>query len=186
MFDEYKEKLRSMLDEKRFNHSIGVSVTALEMAKRFGEDTCRAELSGLLHDCAKNIPYDELPEVCQRFGYTPDEIEVKNPGLIHAPLGALMLPSLFGVEDTEIQNAVKRHTVAGKGMTRLDKIIYLADMIEPLRKYPEVDELRSLANEDLDKAFSKALDYSLMFNISKGVLIHPDTLYARNELIEKR
>ena len=186
MFDEYKEKLRSMLDEKRFNHSIGVSVTAGEMAQRFGVDVYKAELSGLVHDCAKNIPYDELKTVCEKFGYIPDEIELKNPGLIHAPLGALMLKSLFGIDDIEVQNAVKRHTVGGKGMTKLDKIIYLADMIEPSRKYPEVDELRDLAQQDIDKAFRKALDYSLIFNISKGVLIHPDTLYARNELIETR
>lgn len=186
MFDEYKEILCNMLDEKRYNHSVGVSAAAKEMAARFGAPLYKAELAGLIHDCAKNIPYDDLEATCKSFGYIPDEIEIKNPGLIHAPLGAKMIAVLFGIDDEEIQNAVKRHTVAGKGMTKLDKIIYLADMIEPSRQYPEVEELRELAEENLDKAFGKALDYSLMFNISKGVLIHPDTLYARNELIQER
>lgn len=183
MFDEYKEILKSMLDEKRFNHSVGVSITAKEMAARFGADLYKAELAGLIHDCAKNIPYEDLEATCESFGYTPDEIELKNPGLIHAPLGAKLITVLFGIEDEEIKNAVRRHTVAGKGMTKLDKIIYLADMIEPSRRYTEVEELRELAEENLDKAYLRALDYSLMFNISKGVLIHPNTLYARNEMI---
>ncbi len=183
MFSKYKEVLKRMLGEKRYNHSLGVSIEAKELAALHGGDLYRAELAGLIHDCAKDIPYDEVFKVCERFGYEPDETELKNPGLIHAPLGAVMIKALFGIDDEEICRAVKRHTVADKGMTKLDKIIYLADMTEPSRNYREVCELRALSRENLDKAFLKALDYSLIFNISKGVLIHPNTLYARNEII---
>lgn len=183
MFDEYKKILKQMLGEKRYIHSLGVSAEAKELAALNGCDLYKAELAGLVHDCAKNIPKDKLLEVCQSFGYIPDETEQKNPGLIHAPLGAVMIKSLFGIEDEEIQNAVRMHTTAGKNMQKLDKIIYLADMIEPSRDYDEVYELRRLSRENLDTAFLRALDYSLLFNISRGVIIHPNTLYARNEML---
>lgn len=180
MFSEYKEILKSRLKEKRYIHSLGVMETAGELAERFGEDINRAKLAGLVHDCAKNIT--DFPAVCKKYAYTPDEIEQKNPELLHAPLGALMLYDLFGIDDIEIKDAVRYHTVARRNMTKLDKIIYLSDMIEPSRKFDGVDELRQLAKIDLDKAMLAALDQSLMFVIKKGALAHPNTLFARNEL----
>lgn len=185
MLEKYKEILKPMLSEKRYIHSIGVSKTARELAQRYNTDADKAELAGLIHDCAKDIPKDKIQEYCRRYNYIPDAVEQKNIGLIHAPLGAKMIDDIFGITDREIKKAVKYHTTAGENMSPLDKIIYLADMIEPSRNYKEANELRRLSLENLDNAFLKALDYSLIFNIQKGVLIHPNTLLARNELIMK-
>jgi len=180
MFNEYKKILKGLLKENRYIHSLGVMETAGELAERFGENADKARLAGLVHDCAKNIT--DFEEVCKKYNYTPDEIEEKNPELLHAPLGALMLCELFGIEDKEIEDAVRYHTVARRNMTNLDKIIYLSDMIEPSRNFYGVEDLRAMAKEDLDKAVLHALDQSLMFVIKKGALAHPNTLYARNEL----
>lgn len=182
MYSEYKKILKGLLKESRYIHSMGVSDTAAQLAEQVGIDVEKARLAGLVHDCAKNIPKDKLLPECEKRGYTPDEIEAENPELLHAPLGALMLKELFGITDYEIEEAVRHHTVAGRNMSELDKIIYLSDMIEPSRNFVGVDELRQAAKEDLDKAFLMSLEQSLMFVIQKGALAHPNTLYARNEM----
>lgn len=181
-----KEKLKKMLNEKRFVHSVGVSETAVEMAKFYGADTEKARIAGLLHDCAKNFSVEDTFKMCEQFGIVPDEIETANPALIHAPLGAAAAREFFGITDEEILRAIRLHTVGGKNMTVLDKIIYLADMVEPSRVYDGVENLRKLIYSGLDNVFLHALDRSIVFNVEKGVLIHTATLDARNEIILNR
>ncbi len=182
MYSEYKKILKSILRPDRYDHSLGVADTARQMAMAFGEDLDKAYIAGLVHDCAKNIPKDELYTRCEQYGYLPDDVEAASAQLIHAPLGALMLGDLFGIEDEDIKLAVRYHTVAAPGMSKLSKIIYLADMIEPNRSYNGVDILRRLARVDLDKAYYTALKMSLEFINEKGATAHPNTLLALQDM----
>lgn len=178
-----KERLREMLTEKQFRHSMNVSKMAIKLAQHYGEDSDRAYMAGILHDCAKNIPGYEMPKRCDELNVALSDIEKTSPSLIHAPLGAKIAEVEFDVDDEQILNAIRYHTVGRAHMTMLEKIVYLADIIEPLRKFPGVDELRTLAFENIDRAMICAFDSSLLFNIKKEVLLHPNTIEARNFLL---
>lgn len=178
-----KEKLRKVLKESRYLHSLGVSETAVKMAKLYGVDEEKAYLAGLLHDCAKCFDSETQTAMCKQYGIELDEITLACPAVIHAPLGAAVAKAEYGIEDEEILSAIRLHTTGGAKMTRLDKIIYIADMVEPTRAYNGVDELREIAFKDLDEAMFKALQSTLRFNIQKGTAIHPDTLSAWNSLL---
>lgn len=178
---EIKEKLKTALDEKRYNHSISVADEAVRLANRYGYDKDKAYLAGLVHDCAKCIPYNDAI----KSGCELDRETLACPGVVHAPVGAFIAEREYGITDIEILDAIRYHTVAREKMTLLDKIIYLADIIEPYRDFDGVENLRKLCNEDLDLAFCEALRRSVVFNIEKGNIIHPNTLYAWNEMCMK-
>ena len=177
------EKLSRTLGGRRYTHSVYVSHMAVDMAKTFGVDINKAFVAGLIHDCAKSMSYDEMIAYADRYGYTFDDITLNCAGIMHADAGALYAKYEYGIDDTEILNAIRYHTVARVGMTALDKIIYVADMAEPMRDFDGVDGLRKLAMTDLEKAYIEALCLSLEFNIKKRNIIHPNTLYAYNEVL---
>ena len=184
--DEMRRELQKRLKKSRFAHSVGVANTAVELAKRFGVDENKAYIAGLLHDCAREFENDELPEQARRRGIKIGEVEREMPLLLHAYIGAKMISEIYGVNDEEIFQAIWRHTVGGKNMTALDKIIYFADMIEPNRDYPGVEKLRDIAKTaELDEIILTALSESIIFVVQKNSLIHPDTVSARNELLMK-
>ncbi len=183
-YGEMKELLKSRLKPGRFEHSLGVADTAVQLAKRFGADEERARVAGLLHDCAREFPNDSMLEEAERRGIKVHPVERAMPLLLHAPIGAFRVEELYGVKDPEISRAIRCHTVGGAGMSVLDKIVYFADMIEPRRDYPEVRHLRKLAREaPLDEMMLAGLTGSIAFVLAKKHLIHPDTVTARNELI---
>ena len=182
--DEMRRTLQSRLKKSRFAHSIGVADTAVKLAKRFGVDEEKAYIAGLLHDCAREFENDELPAEAAKRGIEIGEVEREMPLLLHSYIGAMMIKEIYGVDDPEISQAIWRHTVGGRNMTKLDKIIYFADMIEPNRDYPGVNELRQLAQTaDLDEILLTAMSESIKFIIFKNSLIHPDTVAARNEIL---
>lgn len=186
-FEEMRELLKTRLKPSRFEHSMGVSDTAVKLAERFGVDVEKARTAGLLHDCAREFSNGSLPEEARRRGIPIHPVEEAMPLLLHAPIGAFRISELYGVEDSEISQAIRCHTVGGAGMTDLDKIVYFADMIEPHRDYPSVKQLRKLAQEaSLDEMMLAGLTGSISFVLAKGHLIHPDTVTARNELILKK
>ncbi len=180
-----RDKLEKMLKPKRYRHSLNVSAVAVKMADIFGVDTKKAEIAGLLHDCAKNLDKEESIELCRVYGVLLDSIEVANPSLIHAPLGAVLIRYEFGVGDSDIENAIRYHTVGRAGMSELEKIIYIADMIEPSRSFDGIEKLRKTAYEDLNRAMFEGLRFSLEFNIKRGVKIHGNSIEAWNDLLMK-
>ncbi len=183
-FNEICGILKSRLKPGRFEHSLGVAETAVSLAERFGEDTEKARIAGLLHDCAREYPNGSMIEEAQRRGIPIGTVERSMPLLLHAYIGAYRVKELYGIDDQEISQSIWRHTVGGPSMTKLDKIIYFSDMIEPNRDYPEVKQLRRLArNADLDEMLLVGLTESLRFVLEKNHLIHPDTVTARNELL---
>lgn len=181
--NEMMEKLKATLKPKRYIHSLGVCDTAIKLAKQFEVDSDKAYLAGLLHDCAKCFEHEKQLELCRQYGIELSKITLECPAVIHAPLGAAVAKTEYGIEDEEILRSIELHTTGGCDMTKLDKIIYIADMIEPSRDYKGVDSLRKAAKEDLDKAMLMALQSTLKFNIKKGSIIHPDTIDAWNDLL---
>lgn len=184
-YDEIVKKLEKRLSSKRFKHSQGVAETAVALAKRFGGDPLKARLAGILHDCAREVPRNTLLQTAEAFGIVLGDIERLEPALVHAKLGAKIAQAEYGVNDVEILQAIALHTTGGPSMTLLDKIIYLADFIEPGRTYPGVDNLRLLADTDLDRAVLAACDQTIRFLLEERGLLHPDTIEGRNALLTK-
>lgn len=176
------EKLKGMLDEKRFLHSIGVAELAKEVAERFFVDCDKAYTAGILHDCAKNIPYEKAIRLCREYGIVLNMVEEKNPALIHAPLGAEVAKREFFIADEEILGAIKYHTVGCAGMSKLQKLIYVCDMAEASRNFDGVFHIRELLKINLDDAVLAALKFSMEFNLKKDKLIHPGTIDAWNDI----
>lgn len=186
MMEESKIKkyLENALSEKRFKHSLGVAEEAERLADKYGTDKKKAYLAGLVHDVAKEIDTDSARNMLKdRFGIRVDPVTYNVPKLLHAPLGACLAQTEFGIFDAEILDAVKYHTTAKADMSLLTKIIYMADYIEPNRDFEGVEELRKQAYQDLDEAIITGLDYTISELLSEGKMFHPDTVHARNYLI---
>ena len=175
--------LTKELRPARFRHSRDVSRTAVRLAECWDIDIEKARLAGILHDCARNLKGDELLSAAQSNGLELGDIEKLQPALVHAPLGAILAQRRFGVADPEILQAIRRHTTGAAHMSPLDKIIYLADCIEPGRNYPGVEQPRELAEKNLDAAVLVAYDHSIRFVLGGGGLLHPNTIEGRNSLL---
>lgn len=180
--EKMQERLKKVLNEHRYNHSIGVMNEAVRMAETFHEDTEKARVAGLLHDCGKYLGKDEAVVLAGAYGVELDMDTLNCPPVIHAPVGAIIANREYKVTDLDILEAIKNHTVAGIEMSNLSKIIYIADMTEPNRDFPGVDEIREASKSDLDLAYTLAIKSSLMHNINKNGYIHPMTVYAWNEI----
>lgn len=183
---EIKLKLQNILTPKRFTHSLGVMETAVSLAARYGQDEEKAALAGLLHDCARDIKGEKIFEMCERFNIKFNDIEQMQPELLHGPIGAALAREEYGIEDEDILRAIYCHTTGREYMSVLDKIIFIADYIEPARDFPGVDEVRRIAYEDLNKSMLISLENIIRHVISKGVLIHPDTVNARNCILKEK
>ncbi len=184
--DEIKEELRKTLSQKRYVHSLGVAGEAEKLARRYDADTEKAYLAGLVHDCAKEYPPEDMEKILKsKYGVPVDAMSRLMPKILHGPLGACDAQSKFGICDPEILDAVKCHTTGKGNMSMLAKIIYIADYIEPNRDFDGVDKLRKMAYEDIDAAIVYGIDETIKDLIKRGLVIHPDTVHARNDLIIK-
>lgn len=179
-----KKDLREVLSEDRYNHSIGVMEKAEELAKIYGVDPEIAALTGLTHDIAKEIPNEDKLKYVKENNIKIDEVEKINVGLLHAKIGADIVKKKYNFTE-DMQNAIKYHTTAHPDMDLLAKIIFVSDKVEKNRSYALVEEFRNIAEQDIDKCILEMLNYVIKKNIDKGVLIHPDSVYARNELLLK-
>lgn len=156
--------LKRNLDKKRFEHTISVSYTAAALAMRYECDIKKARLAGLLHDCAKCIPNEKKLDLCQRYNIHINEAEMNNPFLLHAKIGAFLTMHKYKIQDKEIISAILNHTTGKPHMSMLDKVIYVADYIEPGRdKAPDLDEIRILAFTDIDMALYRILSSTLNY-----------------------
>lgn len=171
--------LKNNLKESRYVHTMGVREEAINLAKHYGADQGKAELAALIHDCCKNKSVDELVSIANQLNLPLDEMQLDSTALLHGPVGAAFAKDYFKIDNPEVIDAVACHTTGKADMTLLDKIIYLADYIEPNREsFEGLDELREIAYVDLDKAMLKALNMSVKHVKSKGATVHPDTLSA--------
>ncbi len=183
MLNEIKKRLADTLSEKRYAHSLGVAEEAKRLAEIYGADADKAYLAGLLHDCAKRIPTDKQLEECTARNVLLDEWAVKCPPVIHGFLGEEMAKSEYGVTDAEVLGAIRRHTVGGKGMTLLEKIVYIADLTEKNRDFDGVSELRKIVGTDLDGAVELSIRQQIKLCMSRRSVIHPDIICLWNDIM---
>lgn len=152
-FKNIRKKLEKELDARRFEHTLGVAYTAAALAMRYQGDLEKAQLAGLLHDCAKRISNEKKLSICEKHHIPISEIERENPFLLHAKAGCYIARKQYHIQDQDILNAILNHTTGRPGMSLLEKIIYIADYIEPGRKQaPNLTRIRQLAFQDLDQA----------------------------------
>lgn len=182
----YKKYLKEHLSKKRYTHSLNVANSAVMLAGKYGGDTDKAYTAGLLHDIAKELPAEEQLAIVKRSELDVCEIETMSPPLFHAIAGAELVREIFGIRDEEIIWAIRRHTVAAGGMSKLDAIIYLADLISADRDYKDVNRMRKLADKSLERAMCEALRFSISDSVSKGNSIPLSTLEAYNDYIRYR
>ena len=166
-----------MLSSERIAHTAGCEHEAVQLAKLWGEDPEKAAVAGILHDSTKNLSYEEQLILCDKYGIILDNAQRENPKLLHAISGAALAKDLFGVSE-EISQAIRWHTTGKPDMSTLEKIIYLADYIEPTRDFEGVEQLRELAHEDLDRALALGLEMSLEELRRQNVEPHRDTVEA--------
>lgn len=173
---EIRKKLKKVQDKDRYEHTKGVMYTAGCLAMAYGYDMQKAMLAGLLHDCAKCIPNDEKLRLCEENDILISSVERENPFLLHAKLGALLAKTKYDVTDPLILHAIKVHTTGEPDMNILDKIIYIADYIEPNRnKAANLDCVRELAFHDLDVCMAEILHDTLVYLKKRGGNIDPTT-----------
>lgn len=159
-----RRKLIAELDKERYEHTLGVMYTAASMAMCYGADVEQALLAGLLHDCAKCIPGENKIKMCEKYHLNVSEVERENPSLLHAKLGAFLAAKKYHIEDKEIINAIASHTTGHPHMTLLEKIIYIADYIEPGRpELANMEEVRHLAFRNIDECLYRILEDSLEY-----------------------
>lgn len=178
------EYLRDNLKTKRYLHSLGVSECAVKLAEKYGASKEKAEIAGLVHDCAKYMSGEDILKIMRETGDEIDQVSLNAPDIMHGRASAYIAKTLMEIEDDEILEAVRYHTTGKENMTVLEKIIYLADYIEPNRSFPEVDRLREVAFRDLDEALIMAFNNTIKFVIEKDQMLHLNTIKARNYLIE--
>ncbi len=173
---EIKKSLEKVLSSKRYEHTLGVEYTASCLAMRHGADLEKARIAGLLHDCAKYLSSDQKIESARKYGMFVSEYEKKNPELLHAKLGACFAHDVYGIEDPEILSAITWHTTGKPDMALLDKIIYIADYIEPNRNQaPNLRTVRKLAFSDLDQCLYQILEDSVIYLAHKKSVTDPMT-----------
>lgn len=169
---EYYKKLRKnvkdVMTKSRYEHTLGVEFTAASLAMRYEVDIEKAELAGLLHDCAKCIDSEDTLDECKKYNIELTDVEKRNPFLIHSKLGAVHAKKLYGVDDEDIISAIRFHTTGKPDMTMLEKIIFIADYIEPGRdKAPNLKEIRKMSFMDIDEAMYMILKDTLDY-LDKG------------------
>ncbi|NLN14459.1 MAG: HD domain-containing protein [Tissierellia bacterium] len=177
------ENLRKDLGEDRLKHVLRVVDVARELARVHGVDIKKAETAALFHDCAKFQNKNNLLKSANDFDIILDDIMMRNTELIHGPLGAKIAETKYKIKDEDILKAIAYHTTGRKNMSKLEKLIYIADYIEPGRKFEGIERVRKLAFEDLDKSILLAMDQTIIFLIKNDKLISIDTLDARNHLL---
>lgn len=178
-----KNYLKHNLSAKRFKHSINTAETALELANVFGEDTKRAYISGLVHDCTRELDLTVQQSMLRELGTQVDLLIYNNTELLHGYSAEYLIRQKFRIDDEAIITAVKYHTTGKEAMRLIEKIIFLSDFIEPSRSFLGIESIRQLSRCNLDEALIEAFDLSIKFLIGKKAAIHPNTIFARNFII---
>lgn len=182
-FQHLERELKKDLPDELFRHSLRTAETARRMAAKFGVDERLAYLVGLVHDCAKGLSDENLLKMASEFDLDVDEVERAEPYLLHARVGAHLARKAYGVSDEAALKAVERHTLGAPDMSPLDKIAYIADMIEPGRSFPNLEAVRDLAEKDLDECYAEAYAHTIEYLARARRPIHPLTVSAWNAIV---
>lgn len=171
---EILDKLRATLKPARVTHTLGVADTAQRLAARFGVNPAKARLTGLLHDCAKYMPFEKMVRIVRENVPDADEEELASEPVLHAPAGSVLAADEYGIRDPQILSAIRKHTLGGAEMTALDALIYVSDFIEPNRpQFRGIDEVRALAETDIFAAMRLCAWYTCDYIKRNGKTMHP-------------
>ncbi|MFC0215852.1 bis(5'-nucleosyl)-tetraphosphatase (symmetrical) YqeK [Paenibacillus chartarius] len=177
------EAVQAQMPDKRWRHTLGVMETSVILARRFGADPVKAELAAILHDVCKYWPVDKQAETVRSDPELPQDMLEYEKELWHAPAAVVVAREQFGVNDREVLDAILYHTSGREKMTLLDKIVCLADYIEPGRDFPAVHKIREIAEHNVEKALVAGFDSTISFLLEQGKRIYPLTVSARNGLL---
>lgn len=182
--DEAIELVQSQLTPDRFEHSLRVAETSRKLAQLYQIEEKKVELAAILHDYAKDFPVDKLKQLVIT-GELPKDLLLYHHELWHGPVGSYILKAEHGLTDVDILHAIKFHTTGRAQMSVLELIIYVADYIEPGRRFPGVDEVREIAQKDLIRAAWTVSRNTVQFLLQKNTLVHPDTIHVYNDLTRR-
>ena len=181
--DEMTVYLKNNLIENRYIHVLGVVETAIKLAQINEVDEKKAEIAALAHDIAKNMTIYELKEIIDKNNIELSYDEEENQEIWHSIVGPIVAKEVFKIEDEEILSAMRWHTTGKENMSKLDKVIYMADMIEPNRNFKGVDVLRRETFKDLDNGVLQGLNHTIKYLLNKDVPININSIMARNYLL---
>jgi predicted HD superfamily hydrolase involved in NAD metabolism len=182
--EQLMEAVQSQMPEKRWAHTLGVMDTAVKLANKYGADPIKADLAAILHDYCKYWPVQEQAKIIREHDLPQDLLDF-NKELWHSHAGAYIAKAKFGIDDEEVLDAIRYHTSGREHMTLLDKVVCLADYIEPGREFPGVNAIRELAETNINKALIAGFDSTIGFLLSQGKLIYPLTIISRNNLLQE-
>ncbi|PTM59551.1 bis(5'-nucleosyl)-tetraphosphatase (symmetrical) YqeK [Desmospora activa] len=181
---DWVEVTQAQMPRARWEHTLRVVETARELADRFGADMEKTEIAATLHDYCKFWPVEKMDQIIRAKGL-PADLLAHSKELWHAFVGAEVVREELGVDDDEILNAIRYHTSGRPHMSQLEQVIFVADAIEPGRRYPGVDGIRKRAQTNLEEALLQSLDNTIRFLIERRQKVYPLTLAARNDLIDR-
>ena len=182
--DYIKEKILEDIGEKRYNHSLRVAKTASSLAEIYGLDEEKAYLAGVLHDCAKYNEKKYIDKLDIDISNYP--VSSETDPVLHSFLGAELAKKVYNINDEDLLSAISFHTTGKANMSKLEKIIFIADAIEPARDFKGIEDIRKESVVNLDETMLMLLDSSIKFLISKKSTINPLSIEARNYLIEEK
>ncbi len=182
---EFLEILKTKLLPQRLYHSICVAEKAKHLAEKYGADKEKAYTAGLIHDIMRYEPVEKMIELIEDDGQALSDSEKAITVTLHAIAGEVYLRKVLNVTDEEILSAVRWHTTGKENMSLFEKVIYVADLVSEDRCYPDVDDVRELAEKDLDKTCLRGLSFTIEDNAKKGKLIHTETVKAYNYFVER-
>lgn len=183
MIEGYKKIIKDKMGEKRYVHSVNVSNMAIKLAKKYSVDEEKAAIAGVLHDITKEMSDEFHLELFKENDTKLDEVEKRSKKLWHAISGSIYIKNELHIDDEDILNAVKYHTTARKGMSKLEKIIFIADFISEDRKYENSKIMRKLAFENIDETIIYGLKFTIEGLLYRNQLIAKDALEAYNDII---
>lgn len=185
-FNELKEIVKSKMSLKRFTHTLGVVEMSEKLAKIYNANIEKCKVAALLHDICKEMNMEYIKNICKnKFINELSEEDLENNEILHGFAGAYYVKNELGINDKEILNAIKYHTVGAKDMTLLEKIVYIADAIEYGRNYPSVVEIREETFKNLDKAILMEIEHKEEYLESIGKKSHPNTDELKKEILKE-
>ena len=180
---EYLSLIQERMGQRRYIHSINVAESAVELARHYGADEGKAEIAGILHDCCKEIPREEMLQIMTQGGIILDAVEKGTSKLWHPIAGSVYSRDILGIDDADILNAIRYHTTGRAGMSLLEKIIFVADFISAERDYDGVDIMRNKAFECLEDAMLVGLQFTITDLAKRKKTIHSNALDCYNDVI---
>ena len=185
--DDLRKAMKKVQDKERYEHTLSVAYTAACLAMLNGVDTQKALRAGLLHDCAKCISAEQKLSLCKKYDIEVSPLERRNPSLLHAKLGATLAREKYGEKDEDVLNAITNHTTGRSEMSMLEKIIFIADYIEPGRsKAQNLAKIRKMAFSDIEEALVTILQDTLIYLQNSGTEIDSATQETLEYYLQKK